>query len=199
MSTKQNIFDNALSLFSKKGYDGVSIRDIAKAVGIKESSIYNHYPSKKAIIDDICEHFVQTLSVSRPPLAQVEAMLEKIRPSQVFLALISAYGQSVNDKITQMAKVVFSEQYHDNDIHGIFTEEFIKKNVEYYIEILTLMQKKNLIRACDTAVLANVFNNEQIMLTIQFASCENDNERFELAKIMKQSAEYLFLPLEVIM
>ena len=41
--TKDKIFDTALDLFSKKGYDSVSVRTIASEVGIKESSIYNHY------------------------------------------------------------------------------------------------------------------------------------------------------------
>ena len=31
------------------GYDGVSIRQIAGEVGIRESSIYNHYPNKKSV------------------------------------------------------------------------------------------------------------------------------------------------------
>ena len=44
---KDKIFDVALDLFSKKGYDSVSIRTIASEVGIKESSIYNHYSSKR--------------------------------------------------------------------------------------------------------------------------------------------------------
>ena len=38
---------------SKKGYDSVSIRTIASNVGIKESSIYNHYSSKKEILMSI--------------------------------------------------------------------------------------------------------------------------------------------------
>lgn len=37
--TKDKIFDTALDLFSKKGYDSVSVRTIASEVGIKENSI----------------------------------------------------------------------------------------------------------------------------------------------------------------
>lgn len=45
----------ALRLFSERGYDGVSIREIASAVGIRESSLYNHYPGKKALFDALVE------------------------------------------------------------------------------------------------------------------------------------------------
>ena len=53
MNTKEKIFDVALDLFSKKGYDSVSLREIAEEVGIKKSSIYSHYASKEAILIDI--------------------------------------------------------------------------------------------------------------------------------------------------
>ena len=39
METKELILKKALDMFAKSGYDSVSIRDIAKAVNIKESSI----------------------------------------------------------------------------------------------------------------------------------------------------------------
>ena len=43
MKTKDKILIEALSLFSVSGFSGVSVRDIAKAVGIRESAIYKHY------------------------------------------------------------------------------------------------------------------------------------------------------------
>ncbi len=59
MTTKEKILDTALALFSQRGYNGVSVRDIARAVGIRESSIYNHFESKKAIFDGIVDFCVQ--------------------------------------------------------------------------------------------------------------------------------------------
>ena len=53
--TKQRILDKALDLFSKEGYDAVSVGQIAAAVDIKAPSIYNHFPSKQAIFDAIVE------------------------------------------------------------------------------------------------------------------------------------------------
>lgn len=53
--TKQRILDKALELFAAYGYDSVSVGDIAKAVGIKAPSLYNHFPGKQAIFDAIVE------------------------------------------------------------------------------------------------------------------------------------------------
>ena len=55
--TQQKIFKIAIELFSQKGYSGVSIREIAKAVGIKESSIYNHYKNKDQILQTIYDYY----------------------------------------------------------------------------------------------------------------------------------------------
>ena len=54
-NTKQKIIETALTLFSERGYDAVSVGEIAEAVGIKAPSLYNHYPSKQAIFDAIVE------------------------------------------------------------------------------------------------------------------------------------------------
>ena len=59
MTTKEKIVETALELFSRQGYDGVSVRDIARAVGIRESSLYNHFENKRAIFDGIVDFCVQ--------------------------------------------------------------------------------------------------------------------------------------------
>ena len=53
--TKQVILEKALELFSAKGYDSVSMDEIAKAVGVKAPSLYNHFSGKRAIFDAIVE------------------------------------------------------------------------------------------------------------------------------------------------
>lgn len=59
MNTKERIVKEALTLFSKHGYQGTSVKNIADAVGIKDSSLYKHFKSKKEIFDTI----VQEMSV----------------------------------------------------------------------------------------------------------------------------------------
>ena len=63
-STKDKIFDVSIDLFSQKGFDAVSVREIARKVGIRESSIYNHYKNKEAILDAIIDYFMAFLSFS---------------------------------------------------------------------------------------------------------------------------------------
>jgi AcrR family transcriptional regulator len=49
--TRQAILDAALELFADKGYFGTSLRDVATAVGVRESALYNYFKSKEALFD----------------------------------------------------------------------------------------------------------------------------------------------------
>ena len=54
-NTKELILLEALKLFADKGYEGVSVRDIAAEVGIRQSSLYKHFESKQDIFDTLVE------------------------------------------------------------------------------------------------------------------------------------------------
>ena len=49
--TRQAILDAALELFADKGFFGTSLRDVATAVGVRESALYNYFKSKEALFD----------------------------------------------------------------------------------------------------------------------------------------------------
>ncbi len=47
--TQERLLDTAADLFAKQGYSGVSMRDIARAVGITQAAIYHHFEGKNAL------------------------------------------------------------------------------------------------------------------------------------------------------
>ncbi len=51
---KQIIHEAAVRLFRDKGYSATSMRDLAEAVNLKASSLYNHISSKEEVLKDIC-------------------------------------------------------------------------------------------------------------------------------------------------
>src|SRR5215467_16008362 len=51
--TKEELLQAALTLFAAKGYEGTSVRDIARSVGLSESVLYAHFDSKRAIFDAV--------------------------------------------------------------------------------------------------------------------------------------------------
>jgi len=59
-STRERILSEASTLFAQRGYAGTSTRDIASAVGIRQPSLFHHFPSKAAIADALLEYAVGT-------------------------------------------------------------------------------------------------------------------------------------------
>lgn len=51
--TRQEILVQASRLFKRLGYRATTTREIAKAVNIKQPSLFHHFPSKKAIVEEI--------------------------------------------------------------------------------------------------------------------------------------------------
>ena len=51
--TARRLQEAALVLFGQRGYDAVSVRDIAAEIGVKASSLYAHVPSKQRILVDL--------------------------------------------------------------------------------------------------------------------------------------------------
>ncbi|MCW2528377.1 MAG: Transcriptional regulator, TetR family [Pseudonocardiales bacterium] len=50
---KTEIREAALTLFAERGYHGTGMEDIARLVGIRASSLYNHMSSKQELLADI--------------------------------------------------------------------------------------------------------------------------------------------------
>lgn len=78
-STRTRLLQAALDVFCEKGFDGASIREITRRVGIRESGFYAHFPGKRAAYDELMSE--------AGPAAAVRAMnaLAKLNEPQDFL------------------------------------------------------------------------------------------------------------------
>ncbi len=55
---QQEIIEAALELLGEKGYNELSLRDIAKKLGVKAPAIYWHFKNKAMLVDYMAEHIV---------------------------------------------------------------------------------------------------------------------------------------------
>ena len=54
LSRKDVIVTKAAALFREKGFKAASMRDLAEAVGVEASSLYNHIKSKTELLHELC-------------------------------------------------------------------------------------------------------------------------------------------------
>src|SRR5690349_15612624 len=50
--TRQLIADAAARLFAERGYEQVSVRDIAREADVAEQTVYNYFPTKEQLVTD---------------------------------------------------------------------------------------------------------------------------------------------------
>ena len=81
--TLRRLYETALVLFAQRGFHAVSVRDIARVVGLQASSLYAHVPSKQHLLADLIrfgheEHRdtlrLSLLEVGAEPAEQIAAL-----------------------------------------------------------------------------------------------------------------------------
>ena len=157
-NTKEKIFDVSIDLFSQYGYDGVSIRQIAKEVGIKESSIYNHYQSKESILESILSYYINEMIKEEAPIMQSRENLEMDfdqfykEGSDRFISKLS------EEKMMKITRIFLVESYHNEKIKNFVKEAIIGYAIKGWEELFDLMKEKNFIRKdADIKQLAESF------------------------------------------
>ena len=157
-NNKEKIFDVSLDLFSQYGYDGVSIRQIAKEVGIKESSIYNHYKSKESIMDEILDYYIDRMLANDIPLNQASENLD-VSFDYFYRTGLEAFASQLRDeKMSKITRIILIESYHNEKIREFLKKSIICDAISGWIVLFDLMKSKGLIKMdCDSRQLAESF------------------------------------------
>lgn len=167
--TKEQIRDVAIDLFSQKGYDAVSIREIARAVGIRESSIYNHYKGKEDIMDSIFEFFMAELSREDPGELPLEVMLEKYGPEEYMIVSGRAYLQRINQpRIEKIWRLISIDLYRNEKIRTFFRTTMMDFPLQVWEQTFLRMMELGYIKEYDARLLAREFFNYCIYLFFDY-------------------------------
>ncbi|MBQ3473282.1 MAG: GNAT family N-acetyltransferase [Methanobrevibacter sp.] len=180
-NTKEKIFDVSIDLFSQYGYDGVSIRQIAKEVGIKESSIYNHYQSKESILESILTYYINEMIKEEAPVMQSRENLDMDfdqfykEGSDRFISKLS------EEKMMKITRIFLVESYHNEKIKNFVKEAIIGYAIKGWEELFDLMKEKKFIkRDADIKQLAESFYYYGLFLLYEhfIINYPEDDEKF---------------------
>lgn len=166
--TRESIREAAIDLFSVKGYDAVSIRDIAGAVGINEASIYNHFHCKEDILDSIIEAFIAEFS-SNAAEVPLEELLEKHGPEGFIKIAVGAYLERLKEpRIGKINRLICIELYHNKKVRSFFKDTFMEPSYGIWERIFRKMMELGYIREYDAGMLAAEFFNYLIFLYFNY-------------------------------
>ena len=156
--TKDKIFDTALDLFSKKGYDSVSVRTIASEIGIKESSIYNHYSSKKDILMSILNYFEEYFKGNPLDDENIRKLLEE-NPEEFYHQGSEMFKQQIfEEKILKIMKLIFVQMYQIDEVKEFFLREILGGSTDFWSDVFEILIQKNVIGSdCNPNKLAEMY------------------------------------------
>lgn len=200
MKTKDKILIEALSLFSVSGFSGVSVRDIAKAVGIRESAIYKHYKNKQELFDTIVE-----VSVGRIDSLQEELISKfnhNVNTKEVFpISIIQEIYCNIflfyltDDVLSKFRRMMTIEHLKDNELNRKFKDMFIEKTLSYQSEVFRNLINEGKVNGTNPDIMAIHFYSPIFMLFFRYDS-EDDKIDDALNLIKKHIQEFFRLYLK---
>jgi AcrR family transcriptional regulator len=77
--TRQLIAETALRLFTERGFDAVTVAEVARAADISEGTVFNYFPTKEDLFYDQMESFEEALIEAVRARAPGESVLGAFR------------------------------------------------------------------------------------------------------------------------
>ena len=199
MSTKERIVEEALTLFSSRGYQGTSVKNIADAVGIKDSSLYKHFKSKKEIFETIVEEMAR----------RMEAMSHTfgLPDDTTVEAAAFAYGVISVEELVELSRKVFLfylqdpfagrfrrmltiEQYRDREIAAVYRKIYMEDSIRYQTVLFEELIRQGVFREADARAMAINFYAPIFFLLNKYDSpeCSVEDGLEELERQVREFA-----------
>ncbi|MDR3072996.1 MAG: TetR/AcrR family transcriptional regulator [Clostridiales Family XIII bacterium] len=112
-TTQKKIFDASVKLFSDLGFARVSMRDIAKSVGISVAAIYNHFPSKDSLLDAMYDFFNKQRELYLPDTEAALALCETAPLPELFSKFVFYYEEGTRETLDRIVAIAIGESRSD--------------------------------------------------------------------------------------
>jgi len=182
--TKRMIMEKALDLFARQGYEGVSVAEIADAVGIRAPSLYKHYASKQEIYDAILTEMEERYR------NQAAALQMDGTDASLDTALFAGIGA---DRLIGMGKTMFLyflhdeyarkfrrmlaiEQFSNPQAARLYAEQYVDSPIAYQSALFSAFLAQGLMRDVDARTAAMHFYAPMFLMLCLCDSCPEREE-----------------------
>ena len=173
--TKERILMAALDMFSKKGYEGTNIRELAASLGLVKSGIYKHYESKEAIWNALLDRMIAYYGErfgSAEHLPPVPDSLEDFVSMTMRMVNLTIH----DEQIVKTRKVLTLEQYRDERARDLATKHFLTGLTEMFTHFFSGMMDNDLLKKDDPAMLAFAYTTP---ISSLIHLCDREPEKTE--------------------
>jgi len=188
IGTKKTIFNNSVRLFTEKGYENVSINDIAASTGIRQSAVYNHFRSKQEILETIYEYFKYYASSNRPGVADVQELLMTGSLTDIITkGFIYSFEDEVRPLMVDISKLIMQRVTTDERASHIFQAMLLEDGINFVEKYLDIAVDMGRIAPLDTHAMSLLINGirlQTFVFTLLNSPRETVLRQLEYEKIL---------------
>ena len=184
-STRDRLLDAALERFSRDGWGGTSIRDLARDVGVREGSVYKHFASKQAIFDALVDRADARMAEIAASLGVSVASPDAALPGYLgigenrLVSVAEGFFDAVlhDPELAALRRLFIVSQYRDPEIGRRLRHYWIEQPIAFQVEIFAgLIRVGEFRRGLDPQATALAFFGP-ILALLQLAESGNDAEK----------------------
>ena len=190
MKTKEKILAAALELFSRKGFSGVSVRDIAATVGVRESAMYKHFAGKQAVFDELVDRYmaksdafmsgIGALPSENPDELKKAAKMYSQLTDEDFLRIGSSVFTDflMQPDVLNFWRMISIERFHNPELAKMWYRHLFETPIEFQTGLFGLLISIGAIKSVDPSLLALEFFTPLLLLYLQALPFAPDSTEF---------------------
>lgn len=155
--TKWDFFVTAVDLFSARGYNNVSIQEIAATLGVKAASMYNHFSCKDDLLKKMYEFFVVNYDAAVPSLEQLLNLIPYATPEEIFNRLHLPLNDDPSHLMRKIVNIIIDERNRDERAQKLVNKVFMMAPRCTVKAILSKLIEQNIILPLDIDAFAELF------------------------------------------
>lgn len=160
--TKKEIFNSAIDLFMRYGFDNVSLRDIASKVGIQQSTIYNHFKSKNEILYAIYDFYCYYHIADRPTLDEMEHYIKTESLMDIINYIRYDFNEEYSQRMLDISKIMFQRIGIDERVKKITKSRIVDEGIKYVEDVFDLAISLGRFAPFNTHLIAVYINSIRI-------------------------------------
>ena len=171
MNTREKIMDVALHMFSERGYEAVSIRDICGEVGIKESTLYYHFKNKKDILDSLVEKFRSHIDGLLTHVDEITEKPAKKKGKNIENQMVDSYMMDsylFDPFCNLMLRLMMIEQFHNEEIRALYEKTLFTDPLEIQMNIFKKLAATGVFPEKDVEWIVKEYHSYMTMLTFKY-------------------------------
>lgn len=182
VGTKKKVFNSSIQLFTTRGFDVTSIKDIAVAVGISQSAVYNHFKTKQEILDNIYDYYVYYYFQRRPCLKDIEPTIVSGTLIDLMTCIMYEFDEDYDQDLRDITKLILQRNSFDDRAREITKTLILEERIKFLEDVFRRAVEMGRLEPFDTHSMSTFVNSIKLARLYIWLADPDSETAFGIAK-----------------